>query len=53
VKPEEVEAAVNAAGMEVIDRNGVFYNVLQDRWNKSSDMDVNYMMLCSKGGRAD
>lgn len=49
VKPEEVEAAVTAANMEVIDRSGVFYNVLQDRWNKSRDMDVNYMMLCSKG----
>ncbi|MFD0915081.1 bifunctional 2-polyprenyl-6-hydroxyphenol methylase/3-demethylubiquinol 3-O-methyltransferase UbiG [Pseudahrensia aquimaris] len=48
VKPEEIEAPVRAAGMEVIDRTGVFYNVLQDRWNKSSDMDVNYMMLTSR-----
>lgn len=48
VRPEEIEAPVRAAGMEVIDRTGVFYNVLQDRWNKSSDMDVNYMMLTSR-----
>ena len=45
VKPEELQAPMNAEGMEIIDQSGVFYNVLQDRWNKSRDMDVNYMVL--------
>jgi hypothetical protein len=31
--------------MTIIDRTGVFYNPLQDQWNLSRDMDVNYMML--------
>ena len=48
VTPEEIENPVNAAGMSIIDRTGVFYNPLQDQWNKSSDMDVNYMVLCER-----
>jgi len=49
VKPEEIEAPISIEGMEIIDKTGVFYNVLQDRWNKSRDMDVNYMVLARKG----
>jgi 2-polyprenyl-6-hydroxyphenyl methylase/3-demethylubiquinone-9 3-methyltransferase len=49
VRPEEIEAPIAAEGMEFIDETGVFYNVLQDRWNKSRDMDVNYMILAKKG----
>ena len=45
VKPEEIETPVNAAGLKNIDQTGVFYNPLTDSWNKSRDMDVNYMML--------
>ena len=48
VTPEEIENPVNAADMSIIDRTGVFYNPLQDQWNKSSDMDVNYMVLCER-----
>ncbi len=48
VKPEELEAPINAEGMCVTDRTGVFYNVFQDRWNKSRDMDVNYMILAQR-----
>ena len=48
VQPQEIEAPLNAQGMEVIDKTGVFYNVFQDRWNKSSDMDVNYMLLAKR-----
>ncbi|MEM7289757.1 MAG: bifunctional 2-polyprenyl-6-hydroxyphenol methylase/3-demethylubiquinol 3-O-methyltransferase UbiG [Pseudomonadota bacterium] len=48
VKPSELQAPVGAEGMEMIDQTGVFYNVFQDRWNKSSDMDVNYMMLARR-----
>jgi len=48
VRPEEIETPLNSEQMQIIDRTGVFYNVLQDRWNKSRDMDVNYMMLGKK-----
>jgi len=49
VRPEEIETPVNASGMEIIDRTGVFFNPLTDRWNMSRDMDVNYMLLASRG----
>ncbi|MEM9277510.1 MAG: bifunctional 2-polyprenyl-6-hydroxyphenol methylase/3-demethylubiquinol 3-O-methyltransferase UbiG [Pseudomonadota bacterium] len=49
VTPKELEAPLNAEDMQIIDRTGVFYNVLQDRWNKSRDMDVNYMVLAKRG----
>ncbi|CAG0911028.1 unnamed protein product [Cyprideis torosa] len=48
VKPEEIEKPLSAEGMSIIDRTGVFYNPLQDRWNKSRDMDVNYMLLAER-----
>ncbi|SOE16610.1 3-demethylubiquinone-9 3-methyltransferase [Hoeflea halophila] len=48
VRPEEIETPLNAAGMNVTDRTGVFYNPLQDQWNLSRDMDVNYMMLLER-----
>ncbi|MGB7288368.1 MAG: bifunctional 2-polyprenyl-6-hydroxyphenol methylase/3-demethylubiquinol 3-O-methyltransferase UbiG [Salaquimonas sp.] len=48
VRPEELEAPLNANGMQVIDKNGVFYNILQDSWNKSKDLDVNYMILAKR-----
>ncbi|MEZ5791910.1 MAG: bifunctional 2-polyprenyl-6-hydroxyphenol methylase/3-demethylubiquinol 3-O-methyltransferase UbiG [Nitratireductor sp.] len=48
VRPDELETPLSASGMQVIDRSGVFYNVLQDRWNLSRDMDVNYMILARR-----
>ncbi|MBX9453716.1 MAG: bifunctional 2-polyprenyl-6-hydroxyphenol methylase/3-demethylubiquinol 3-O-methyltransferase UbiG [Neoaquamicrobium sediminum] len=48
VRPEELERALTAAGMGVIDRTGVTYNPLSDRWQRSKDMDVNYMVLAEK-----
>ena len=48
VKPSEIEAPLSASGMHVIDRLGVFYNPLTDSWNRSRDMDVNYMMLAER-----
>ena len=50
VRPDELEIPLSASGMQVIDRSGVFYNVLQDRWNLSRDMDVNYMILARRPG---
>ncbi len=48
VRPEELEKPISSAGMEIIHRTGVFFNPLQDRWNLSPDMDVNYMMLAKR-----
>jgi 2-polyprenyl-6-hydroxyphenyl methylase/3-demethylubiquinone-9 3-methyltransferase len=48
VRPPEVEAPLTEGGLQIIHRTGVFYNLLQDRWNLSSDMDVNYMLLAKR-----
>lgn len=48
VRPSEVEAPLTEGGLQIIHRTGVFYNLLQDRWNLSSDMDVNYMLLAKR-----
>jgi 2-polyprenyl-6-hydroxyphenyl methylase/3-demethylubiquinone-9 3-methyltransferase len=48
VRPDELEKALNDAGMTVSDRTGVTYNPLTDRWSRSRDMDVNYMVLAQK-----
>ncbi|MEL6734813.1 MAG: bifunctional 2-polyprenyl-6-hydroxyphenol methylase/3-demethylubiquinol 3-O-methyltransferase UbiG [Pseudomonadota bacterium] len=48
VKPEEIEAPLAADGMRVVETSGVFYNVLTDTWNRSRDIDVNYMMLAHR-----
>lgn len=48
VRPNEVERPLATAGMEILDRTGVFYNPLRDRWNLSADMDVNYMILAGR-----
>jgi 2-polyprenyl-6-hydroxyphenyl methylase/3-demethylubiquinone-9 3-methyltransferase len=48
VRPEELERALSNAGMTIADRTGVIYNLLADRWQRSRDMDVNYMVLAEK-----
>jgi len=48
VTPGELEAAMVQAGLRVADERGVIYNLLADRWQLSSDMDVNYMLAAGK-----
>lgn len=48
VTPAELEAPLTASGMDVVEKQGVFYNVLQDSWNLSGDTDVNYMVLARR-----
>jgi len=48
VKPEELETAIEGAGLRVIGERGVIYNPLADRWQLSSDMDVNYMLAAAR-----
>jgi 2-polyprenyl-6-hydroxyphenyl methylase / 3-demethylubiquinone-9 3-methyltransferase len=52
VRPDELQSALMAAGMDITDRTGVTYNPIQDRWNRSRDMDVNYMVLATKAAMA-
>ena len=48
VKPEELEATFTKGGLSLLDEQGVTYNPILDRWSKSRDMDVNYMVLATK-----
>ena len=32
----------------MIDERGVIYNLLADRWQLSTDMDVNYMLTAER-----
>jgi 2-polyprenyl-6-hydroxyphenyl methylase/3-demethylubiquinone-9 3-methyltransferase len=50
VTPEELETAVEDAGLRVIGERGVIFNPLAGRWQLSSDMDVNYMLAAAKDG---
>src|ERR1700742_3904326 len=48
VTPNELEAALERHGLKVVDETGVIYNLLADRWQISTDMDVNYMVTAEK-----
>jgi len=48
VTPNELEIALERAGLHQRDETGVIYNLLADRWQLSADMDVNYMVVAEK-----
>ena len=48
VTPAELETALEQGGLQRIAETGVIYNLLADKWQLSSDMDVNYMMTAEK-----
>ena len=48
VTPNELEIAIAQCGMEISDESGVIYNLFADRWQLSTDMDVNYMVVAEK-----
>ena len=50
VTPNELEIAMEQAGLRVIDDRGVIYNILADAWQLSTDTDVNYLMTAERGG---
>jgi 2-polyprenyl-6-hydroxyphenyl methylase/3-demethylubiquinone-9 3-methyltransferase len=50
VKPQELESAIEDAGLRVTGERGVIYNPFADRWQLSSDMDVNYMLVAMRDG---
>jgi 2-polyprenyl-6-hydroxyphenyl methylase/3-demethylubiquinone-9 3-methyltransferase len=48
VAPEELEIAIEESGLQVVNESGVIYNLFADRWQLSTDMDVNYMVVAEK-----
>jgi 2-polyprenyl-6-hydroxyphenyl methylase / 3-demethylubiquinone-9 3-methyltransferase len=50
ITPNELEIALELAGLEMKKQTGVIYNLLADRWQVSSDMDVNYMVTAERAG---
>jgi len=48
VTPNELEIALELADMQVSQETGVLYNLLADRWQLTSDMDVNYMVVAER-----
>lgn len=48
VTPTELELAISQSGLQISHQTGVIYNLLADRWQLSTDMDVNYMIVADK-----
>jgi 2-polyprenyl-6-hydroxyphenyl methylase/3-demethylubiquinone-9 3-methyltransferase len=48
VTPNELEIAIEQSGLRIVAETGVIYNLFADRWQLSSDMDVNYMVVAEK-----
>jgi 2-polyprenyl-6-hydroxyphenyl methylase/3-demethylubiquinone-9 3-methyltransferase len=48
VTPNELEIAIEQSGLAIAEETGVIYNLLADRWQLSTDMDVNYMVVAEK-----
>jgi len=48
VTPNELEIAMEQGGLRVTASQGVIYNILADRWQLSTDTDVNYMLVAEK-----
>ena len=48
VTPNELEIALEQGGLRAFHEQGVIYNILADRWQLSTDTDVNYMIAAEK-----
>ncbi|MCT6871527.1 MAG: bifunctional 2-polyprenyl-6-hydroxyphenol methylase/3-demethylubiquinol 3-O-methyltransferase UbiG [Bartonella sp.] len=48
LKPDEIKSRLVSGGLTVIDELGITYNPLNDSWNRSKDMDINYMLLARR-----
>jgi len=53
VTPRELETAIEDNGLRVIAERGVVYNPFADRWQLSSDMDVNYMLVAQRPSKGE
>ncbi|WP_142415804.1 bifunctional 2-polyprenyl-6-hydroxyphenol methylase/3-demethylubiquinol 3-O-methyltransferase UbiG [Bartonella massiliensis] len=48
LKPQELKNFLSKNALTVIDEIGITYNPLNDSWNRSKDMDVNYLLLAKR-----
>jgi len=48
VTPNELEIAIEQGGLQLTHETGVIYNLLADRWQLATDLDVNYMVVAVK-----
>ncbi len=48
ITPDELEIALKRNGLSLFDESGVIYNLFADRFELSTDMDANYMMVAGK-----
>ncbi|KWV53073.1 bifunctional 3-demethylubiquinone 3-O-methyltransferase/2-octaprenyl-6-hydroxy phenol methylase [Bradyrhizobium macuxiense] len=48
VTPAELERYLGDVNLTITEQAGVVYNPLADKWNISSDMDVNYMVVAEE-----
>ena len=46
--PEEIAGPVRAAGLKVLDRTGMVFDPLRNRWTLSRDTDVNYLLSAAR-----
>jgi 2-polyprenyl-6-hydroxyphenyl methylase / 3-demethylubiquinone-9 3-methyltransferase len=50
--PDELSAGLAAADLKPLETVGVVYNIFTGDWQRSSDTDVNYMVLASRASAA-
>ncbi|WP_208440723.1 bifunctional 2-polyprenyl-6-hydroxyphenol methylase/3-demethylubiquinol 3-O-methyltransferase UbiG [Bartonella raoultii] len=48
LKPRELKSFLSQNALTVIDEIGITYNPLNDSWNRSKNMDVNYLLLAKR-----
>ena len=50
VTPEEITTILKRNDMQIMERSGVSYHPIEDKWKRSKDLSVNYMLLAGKPG---
>jgi 2-polyprenyl-6-hydroxyphenyl methylase / 3-demethylubiquinone-9 3-methyltransferase len=48
ITPDELQIALERSGLSLVAETGVIYNLLADRFQLSTDMDANYMVVAEK-----
>ncbi|WP_455477275.1 bifunctional 2-polyprenyl-6-hydroxyphenol methylase/3-demethylubiquinol 3-O-methyltransferase UbiG [Bartonella sp. B41] len=48
LKPKELKDLLSKNALTIIDEIGITYNPLYNSWNRSKDMDVNYLLLIKR-----
>ncbi|EJF86716.1 bifunctional 2-polyprenyl-6-hydroxyphenol methylase/3-demethylubiquinol 3-O-methyltransferase UbiG [Bartonella rattimassiliensis] len=48
LKPRELKDFLSKNALTIIDEIGITYNPFNDSWNRSKDMDVNYLLLAKR-----